>query len=41
MTAEKPFILRNPFSRFEIAGDKALLLRIVTDMMQNGGDLAL
>ena len=40
MNTEKPFTLRNPFSRFELAGDKALFNRIVTDMMQNGGDLA-
>lgn len=34
------FAIRNPFSRFELVGDKALFNRIVLDMMQNGGALA-
>ncbi|MCD4825280.1 MAG: putative sugar O-methyltransferase [Phycisphaerae bacterium] len=39
MNTKNPFTLQNPFSRFELEGDKALFNWIVTDMIQNGGNL--
>ena len=40
MTSNNIFLFKNPFSRFEIKGDKKLFNAIVSDMMNNAGKLA-